>query len=563
MGAEHLETSQRQPWEDFHNIQKWIDRENARITRRRRFRHIVRVLAKHGILHELQDRSRRDDVRLHMIGERVRQAFEELGPVFIKLGQVIATRQELLPEAITESLKQLLDQVPPLPFEVMATVLDKELPGGLSSFEFIDTTPLASASIAQVYRARWHDGREAAVKVLRPTTAKLFQTDIVIIRRLVRWVQRLLPPAMAASVDLVGLINDYYSSALKELDMREETRAMNEHRVIAQEFKTMHIPEVYYYSERVLVMEFIDGWNLKEFPVTFLTFEERLERMTDLAHYYIKTFLEGYYHADPHGSNIMIDRHTKKAVLIDWGMVGRMDSLHTEAIFRMLLHDRINQAEDAAESALDIIHPTEFTDTVALKDDLRSMLIQYVTSNQGSRYNWGNMVVSLIAIGIKNHCRIPNGLALWAKGFSAAEGTARWLCPEVSYHSVVESAAVPIMRSWTQRRLNYRADAAFLTESLKLAMTFPRRANLILEHLAWNNVQIGFELRMHKTTERLLNKSINRMSLLFLAGFVFIGSAIMALSPEAVFRQIAMTGVLVSVIIGAYGLWRVLWSRRA
>lgn len=558
--------SQKQPSFESDGLESYrahVAKEAERISRKKRFRRIVRILTKHGILYELKDRSPRDEVRMRKLGQRLKSALEELGPVFIKLGQVLVTRQELLPEAVTEALQDLLDNVPALPFPVMATVLSDELPQGLQSFSYINPKPLASASLAQVYQARWHDGRPVAVKIVRPLADKIFQTDITIIRRLVRLAQKFLPPEFAASVDLKGIIQDYYSSSLNELDMFEEARSMEEHRKVIEAFETLHIPEVYFVSKHVLVMEYIDGWTLKDFPVDFLTFEERFERMMDLAHYYIQTFLKGNYHADPHGSNIMVDRHTKKAVFLDWGMVGRMDAIHTEAIFRMLMQDRLNQAEDAAESALDIIQPTEYTDPVKLKDDLRSMLIRYVTSNQASQYNWGNLVISIIALGIKHHCRIPNGLALWAKGFSAAEGTARWLCPEISYHTVVESAAVPIIRSWLQRRFDYRANGALLTEAAKLVTSFPRRANLILEHLAWNSLKLNLSHQLHPTTVNIFQKSVNRLVLAFLAGFSFIGSAILLASPVSGGRAVGIGGVWVSGVLSIYLVWRIVRSKRA
>src|SRR5690606_34403318 len=123
-----------------------------------------------------------------------RLAFFELGPTFIKLGQVLVTRQELIPEPVTAELAKLLDEVPPMPFRYMAYVMDEELPEGLATFEWIDKEPIGSASLAQVYRARLKDGRMCAVKVVRPHVGKLFQTDIAVIRKFARRVHRLLPP---------------------------------------------------------------------------------------------------------------------------------------------------------------------------------------------------------------------------------------------------------------------------------------------------------------------------------------------------------------------------------
>lgn len=560
-------------------LQEEIRAMRANITKGKRYRTIVGTFAKHGLLHLLSDRNpfrlfrrkrtREEEEELRIIGRRLRLVFEELGPTFIKLGQVLVTRQELLPGPITTELAELLDEVPPMSFPYIAAILDDELPEGLETFEWIDPEPIGSASLAQVYRARLKDGRECAVKVVRPLVDKLFQTDIAVIKRLVRRVHKLLPPALAASADLPGLISDYYSSSTNELDMRIEARNMKEHREIMEEFETIDVPEVYIVTEKVLVMQFVDGWNLKEFPVDFLTFEERLERMVDLAHYYIKTFSQGYYHADPHGSNIMIDKHTKKAMVIDWGMVGRMDSIHAEAIFRLLLHTRLNQAEDAAEAILDILQPTPYTDPARLKDQLRSMLIYYVNSEQASKYNWGNLVISIIKIGMQNYCRIPNGLALWAKGFSAAEGTARWLCPEVTYHYVVETADVQMLRNWLSRRFNFRANASFIAELGKLAGTLPRRINKILEKLTWNDLKLIVENRVDDHLVLKANKMVNRVTLGGLAGALFVGSSILlSFGAEAMkaipsLRWLGAGMLWGSSILAVYVLWRVLRSKRA
>jgi ubiquinone biosynthesis protein len=566
--------------EEKERIRQEIWKMRRGITKGGRFRSIAGVMAKHGLLYLLTDRrmfrwfpgkkiTPEEEQELHRLGRRLRLAFEELGPTFIKLGQVLVTRQELIPEPVTAELAKLLDEVPPMPFRYMAYVLDEELPEGLATFEWIDREPIGSASLAQVYRARLKDGRMCAVKVVRPQVGKLFQTDIAVIRKFVRRLHKLLPPEWAAAVDLPGLIDDYYSSSMNELDMRAEARNMEEHGRIGEEFETIGVPEVYHATPSVLVMEYVDGWNLKEFPVDFLTFEERFERMMDLAHYYIKTFTEGYYHADPHGSNLILDRHTKKVIGIDWGMVGRLDALHTEAIFRMLLHIRLNQAEDAAEAALDIVQPTPYTDPVRLKDELRTVFIRYVNSEQGSKYNWGSLLIQAITVAIRNYCRIPNGLALWSKGFSAAEGTARWLCPEISYHVVLESADVQILRRWLGRRFNYRANASWITEAAKLFATFPRRINKILEKLAWNDWKWVVVNRLDDDSARLLSRMVNRITLGMMASGMFVGSSLLlsfggeqALSIPAI-RWLATGMLWGSAIIALYVVWRVIRSKRA
>lgn len=519
-------------------FERELDVVRGSITRLGRFRDITRVLSKHGLLYLLKDSSlgempgleespegKADS--LEKIGVRLRLAFQELGPTFIKLGQVLVTRQEILPEQITTELSKLLDYVPPMPFPYLASTIERELPGGLATFRRIDhEEPIGSASLAQVYCVELQDGTPAAMKVIRPGVEELFNTDISIIRFLAGRLHSLLPSAVALSLDLPGLVNEYYSSSLEELDMTQESWAMGRGREIIGEygFETVRVPDVYSATSSVLVMEYVDGWDLTEFPVDFLTFEERLQRMTDLAHYYVYSFLSGEYHADPHASNILIDRHTKDAVVIDWGMVGRMDAIHTESIFRFLLQVRINQLSDAVETCAEVIEPTEYTNVTNLKDQWRGMYMKYVDSPQASKYNWGNLLLSCIQIGMKNHCRIPTGLALWTKGFTAAEGTARWLCPEISYHTVVEAADIQIMRNMLQRRFNYRANASFTGELSELLTTFPRRANHILKHLAWNDLSINQDLRLTEDSvkdlrkmSRDIKKGANRLALSALA----------------------------------------------
>jgi ubiquinone biosynthesis protein len=560
-------------------IKREIDKYKTEITKAKRQRKIVGVIARHGLgyffndssifrLFRKRNRSSEESEKLRKIGRRMRMAFEELGPTFIKLGQVLVTRNDILPEEITLELESLLDKVTPIHFDYIKYIMEMELSEGLDTFEWIDPEPIGSASLAQVYRARLKTGEDAAVKVLRPTVEKLFQADISIIKKWARRLQKQLPVEMAASLDLNELLNDYYGGSMDELNLEREARTMEEHRKIAGErFEWMRGPEVFVATKNVLVMEFIDGWTIKDFPVDFYTFEERMLIMLDLAHYYIESFMNGNYHADAHGSNILICKKTRKAVPIDWGMVGKMDTMHTQAIFRFLMHTRLNQAEDAAECAMDVVMPTIYTDTVKLRDQYRAMFLNYVNSTQGEKYNWGRLILELINIGMMNYCKIPNGLALWAKAFSATEGTARWICPEVSYHHVVESADTAVMKGVIGRRFNYRANATWITEFVKMFGTMPRRINKILEHFYYNDFRMNMQMRLDKRTANMANQMMNRLALTMIVASIIIATGlIMSNMPNVHFlgltkAAIASAGLGLGLILGVYLMWR-MWRTR-
>ena len=557
-----------------------IEKELDAITLGKRRRKILAVLAKHGLLYLMKDkafwkmfrkkkRSVTEDERLRKVGERLRIAFEELGPTFIKLGQVLVTRQDIIPDPITKELEKLLDRVPPMEFRKIQAVVERELPEGLATFSYVEEEPLGSASLAQVYKVVLKDGRVAAMKVVRPTVERLFQTDIIVIRKFIQRLQKRLPPELRAAVDLNMLIDNYYSSSMDELDMREEARKCNEMRKYRSMLEYVDLPEVYMATKSILLMEYIDGWTIKDFPVHFLTFEERIRMIIDLAHMYLQTLLDGHYYADAHGSNLLIDRHRKKVYIIDWGMTGRMDSIISQNLMRLIMHIQLNQIADAADVMMEINTPTIYTDVVKLKDEMKALLINYVDAYQGSkRYNYGRLVLDMIRLGIRNYCRVPSGLALWAKGFSATEGVARWLCPEVSYGKLVEAYEIPMLKSMLRKRFDYRANASFLVEASRLLTSLPRKANRILENLADNNTQVHVQMQADHVLKNTLNQAANRLVLgLLIAAVLLSTGMVIASVPGGTFlglskAALGSVGFVISVGFLVFAIWRLIRTRK-
>lgn len=562
------------------SIGEEIEKEKAAITLGRRRRKIISVFVKNGLGLLLKDsivrkllskekRNRTEKEHLRKVGIRLREAFEELGPTFIKLGQVLVTRQDLFPEEITHELEKLLDKVPPIEFSKLEYIIEKELPNGMDTFEWLDEDPLGSASLGQVYKAKLKDGPVVAVKIVRPTVEKLFQTDITVIKKMTAMLKKRLPPELSASIDINGLVDDYYSSAIDELDMTEEARKMQEMKKYKRVSEHVDVPDVHIATKNVLIMEFIDGWLIKDFPVDFFTFEERVKIMIDLVHLYVQQMLDGHYHADAHGSNIMICKHRKKAIIIDWGMTGRMDSIMAQTLMRIIMHIQLNQAEDVAEVHMELMSPTIYTDVVKLKDELRALALRYVNAVQGSdRYNYGNLVMEATAIGLKNFCKVPNGLALWSKGFSATEGAARWICPEISYGEVVEAYEIPILKSVLNKRFDYRANFSLLSETAKFVTTFPRRAARMMENIAENKTRFNLQIQPDPVIRNTLNQIANRIALSLITFAMIIATGfIIASMPDGIFlgmqkATIANIGLTVSILLFLFMLWRLFRTRK-
>lgn len=517
--------------QDFFTIRE------ADVTPKARKRVILRTCLRHGLELFLKEggtsvfRNRGanlSDTQKARIAQNLRIAFEHLGPTFIKLGQVLSTRQDILPDFICDEFTMLLDRLAPAPFEEMLTVLERDLPQGVETFRSIDANPIGSASLATVYRAELQDGRRCAVKVVRPNVSRLFQTDIQLVKQWANRVFKHLPERLQATINLNGLLNDYWSSSLEECDMRQEAEHMAHHARIMTRYERVRVPEVLLQPTRnVLVMEFIDGWSLKDFPIDEISFDDRFELMFDLAHYYIESLLDGYYHADPHASNILIEQSTKQAVVIDWGMVGRMDAQTAHKLLYMVSLINQNLCEEAAEVGLQIVEPTEYTDVNKLRETFVALAPKYAFALQGqTTVNWGTAITEVIQFGIKNGCRIPSGLALWTKGWMATEATARWLLPEISYHRVVESYDTNILRNVLSRQLSYKTNGFSLAESARFASALPRRLNMIFEKLALNGLGGYVELRLSASARSDINRMVNRELTAKICVAAFITSAL-------------------------------------
>lgn len=555
--------------------------EARSITTAKRRRSILRTFMKHGLALLLKDGGlalfrnggvNLSDAQKEKIARNLRLAFEQLGPTFIKLGQVLSTRQDILPDFICDEFTLLLDNIPPAPFSEVMEVMQRELPMGVNTFRSIDSVPIGSASLATVYRGELQNGQSCAIKVVRPNIDKLFQTDIYIIKKWAKRLYQYLPQKVRTTVDLDGLLNDYWSSSLEECDMRQEAEHMEHHARIMERYERVRIPKVYAQpTKNILVMELIEGWSLKDFPVEEVTFEERFEMMFDLAHYYVESLLNGYYHADPHASNILIEKSSKKAVVIDWGMVGRMDAQTGQKLLYMVSLINQNLCEEAAEIGLQIVEPTEYTDIDRVRKIFTAVAPKYAFALQGqTSVNWGTAIAEVITFSMQNYCRIPSGLALWTKGWMATEATARWLLPEISYHRVVESYDTNILRNMLSHQISYKTNGFALAESARFWSALPRRMNAIFEKLSMNRLGGFVEMRMSEATSKSIHQMVNRVVLALICAASLMTSALFGIAMQNTRGSVVGIGLgtaatvmgIVGLVTSLFLIWKIYRSKR-
>lgn len=442
---------------------------NRRIRHLQRYRDIAKAFVRNGfgfLVKELgladrfplsSFRSSEDD-REHRgktTGERIRLFLEELGPTFVKFGQIASTRPDLLPADIIEELIKLQDSVPPIPYHEAAAVLEAELGAPVDElFARFEQTPVAAASIGQVHLARLPDGRAVAVKIQRPNIQAQIETDLEILDNLSRIAEHRLE--WAANYQLRERILELAQSLRAELDYTIEGRNAERMAKAFERDNSIHIPEIYwdYSSRRVLTMELINGFKITDHEMLSslgITPKRIAERITNAMFHQI--FEEGLFHADPHPGNLLVE-HNGVIGLLDFGMVGRMTPSMKTNFGSLLIAMRRNSTNGIIRSieALGVL-PADI-DMRKLRDDIDLLRDKYYDVPL-SQVSLGESVTDLFAVAYTHRIRIPSDFMLLGKTLLTLEGVVSSLDPDFSIISVAE----PFGRRLFLDRINPRSFA--------------------------------------------------------------------------------------------------------
>ncbi|RXS83861.1 AarF/ABC1/UbiB kinase family protein [Geobacillus sp. PK12] len=380
------------------------------------------------------------------VGERLRLVLEELGPTFVKLGQIASTRPDLIPAPIISELEKLQDQVPPFPFADVRRRVETELGGSLETlFRSFDETPLAAASLGQVHRAVLPSGQAVAVKVQRPHIAARVETDLEILQDLAVLAERRLD--WAATYQLSEIVDELARSLRQELDYTVEARHAER---FAQQFaddSSVYVPKVFwdYTTKTVLTMEYVEGMKLGELERlkanghSLKTIAERLAEAT-----FKQMFEHGFFHGDPHPGNVFVlDDGTLS--FIDFGLMGRLRP-HVKHHLSSLIIALMRQNTDGVLGAiygLGIV--PDGVDEGKLRDDLDELREKYYGVPLGE-ISLGEAVEDLLSVAFRHGIRIPSDLTLLGKALLTVEGVVETLDPQFRIMDVAEPFGRKLMK---------------------------------------------------------------------------------------------------------------------
>lgn len=457
---------------------------------------------------------------------QLRLALQELGPTFVKLGQVLAGRADLLGPEWTVELGHLHSRVPAVPLETLRPQLRADLGGEPEAvFARFDPEPLAAASIAQVHRARLHDGTEVVVKIRRPGIETVIEADLRLLARLADWAHenwQALKPYRPRD-----LVRQFALSLRRELDLAAECRHAERAAANLASLGYLRIPRVHWAhtGPRVNVQDFIDGIPGEDLVAVDAAGLDRVLLARRGAQAVLKMIVEdGFFHADPHPGNVFYLPRNELA-LIDFGMVGRLSPRRREDLLHLLLGLVQHEPQAVADVLLDWTGETPEVDLVQLETEIEAFVDQY-HGTPLAQLQLGQMLSEVTAVLREHGLALPADLALLIKAFVSLESMGRGLDP--GFHMAQE--ALPLLRATLRARYRPRALAGragqALQQALAMAERLPHDVSQLMRRARRGQLHVSLELAHLKRVGDQIDHASNRLALAVVVAALIIGSSI-------------------------------------
>lgn len=491
----------------------------------------------------------------------LRNILVELGPVYVKFGQLLSTRPDIIPPDYIEALTALQANVPTVSWINIETLLREQLKVPLEQvFSEFNKEPVAAGSIAQTHRATLTNGQEVAVKVQRPGIDTVVEQDISLIKGIAELVAR---TDFGEDYDVVALAEEFTNALRAELDFTQEAGYTDQLRRNLENSnwfdpKKVVVPAINWdvTTEKVLVMQWLDGVPILKAELPKAQEKERRQEITTLLFrvFFQQIYLDGFFHADPHPGNVFYLDDGRLA-LIDCGMIGRLDPRTQQILAEMLLAIVDIDAQRCSQLTLELSESAESVNLINLENDYDRMLRKYYNLSI-SQINFSEVFYEILEVSRNNNVKLPSNMGLYAKSLANLEGVARGFNPEVNLLYEVRPLMTDLFR---HQILGNNPIPTLLRTTLdlkSLSLQGPRQLELLLdrvtsETLSWN-VSIG-EL---DPLRRSLDDSANRLSFSIIVGSLIMGAAI--ISSNAQTPQLSLISNILFAAASFIGFWLLL-----
>ena len=494
--------------------------------------------------------------------KRVRLVLEELGPTYVKLGQMFSNREDILPVEMIAELAELQDNVPPEELDIYKKIADELLINPDEHFEYINPTPIASASISQVYVARLVNGEKVVIKVKRSTIDEIIRSDIMIMKDLAKILEKNYDAARKMS--LTQLINSFENNMYRELSLTNEFHNIEKFRKNFENRTEVYVPQTFkeLSNNNILTMEFVDGFKINNKEKII----ENGMLPKDVAQTGIVLFMkmvleDGFFHADPHPGNVFI-MNDQKFCFIDFGSMGKIMKGDMELLEGIIESFMIQDAKKIIRLMKRLAIEYHIEDEKTLEREIYDIfhMLEHTALNE---INVNDIVAKVKSIMAKNHVLMPEFIYLLLRGISIIEGIGKQLDPELN---VMESMR-PYANELALKKYGPKQIAQKSLKHLKLLAAnlqdLPEDLTVLLEKIKDDKLKVNFEVEGLEDMRQTLQNASNRLTYAIIIAALSIGSSILMMAhiPPLFFGNsfLGLLGFLISGILGIaiiYSIWK-------
>ena len=480
---------------------------------------------------------------------------EALGPTFIKIGQALSTRPDMVPPAYIAALERMQDDVAPLPFDAIRGVIESELETKLSRlFDSVDETPIGTASLAQVHRGTLRDGRRVAIKVQRPGIETQIRDDLEALASLAGKVDR--HTDMGRRMRFSDWVHEFRKTLLAELDYRVEAENLTRFGQHFEAYPDVFVPTPLwdYTRARVLVMELVDGVKATDISGIRRTEQDLGQLGASLMRAYLdQLFVHGELHADPHPGNLLVTGDGRIA-LLDLGMVAHIPPRRREQLLKLLFAAVDGRGEEVANEAVAMGTRLEDFDGERYEREVGQMVARYAARSGGRAQSEGRLVLDITLLGAACGLRTPPELSLLGKTLLNLEAVSKALDPDMDVKSVVEGHLENVMRQRLKKSFSPAALASEAMELQALVRESPRKVSDILTLLSENRLAVRISGLEDSYLVENLQKIANRISTGIIVAALILASAMLMRSeggPRLLgYPAVALVLFSIAVILG-------------
>lgn len=508
---------------------------------RRRLLQILGVLRRRGIMHG-------------MTPERAVRMLEDLGPTYVKMGQIVSTRSDILPKEYCDAFSQLHANVAPMPFDEVLDCISASYGSPWQDvFSSVDSTPLGSASIAQVHRAQLHDGSIVAVKVRRPGVVEETLADIALMKRILATAEFLTSSHRVALFNFDSLVSELERTCANEVDFGVELRNLVAFRRVISNQRGVSSPTPYpsASNESVLVMEYVDGRSVDD-VAGIRSCGLNVDRLADrLVQSYISQVLEaGFFHADPHSGNILV--RNGEIVWIDLGMVGTLTSGQRGLVGQMFRSIAANDPFMLMEAVVGISAVIGEVDHGSLLSQLSRLLAKYGMADLRD-IDMGSVFAELIEVLRSQNLVMEQSVTMLARGIISLEGVLSLLAPGANVFSLVNKHMMRQSLRASSIEAKAVETASVLIRSIEAASRLPSQMGQLLDMLSRGEVAVRGNIEIERKALSSVYSSAGRFSLSIISAGLFLGSSLLCTTDmEPRVLEVPILGIL--GYLGAFAL---------